>query len=176
MSTHTITVQCSNPDEAAAAITVIEAHRSGTALAEQGAPALGSGTSQSGDNPDDLTDRIEAALRKSAPNRAQTILLETLLQTPAGTWLPFGETEAVFKRVGLGVEKARAALGYFSWRYFSWQMKEYMPSGDFAGLTKSIEVMAERTRTDGDHMYRLTPAGRIAVERFLGSTASPSAT
>lgn len=171
MATHTITVQCSSLDEAAAAITAIEAHRSGTALAGPGAPALGSGTSQSGDNPDDLADRIEAALRKSVPNRARTILLETLLQTPAGTWLPFGETEAVFKRVGLGVEKARAALGYFSW-----QMKEYMPSGDLAGLTKSIEVMAERTRTDGDHMYRLTPAGRIAVERFLGSTASPSAT
>lgn len=166
MTNHAITVLCQSLEEAAAAIAAIDSHRRGIATVKPGVPDLGNGTFQSGDGTDDLAGRVEAALRKSVPNRARTIMLETLLQSPAGSWLPFSEIEAAFERAGLRVEKARAALSYFSW-----QMKEYMPNGDLEGLTKSIEVMAERSRMDGDHLYRLTPEGRIAVERLLGSGA-----
>jgi hypothetical protein len=162
MTSPALSVHCQNLEEAGAALAAIAACRkSDPTTAPKADLALDQTTT--------LGARIKSALEKSRPNQARRILLEVLLETPAGTWRPFSDMESAFESAGLTAKQARAGLGYFSW-----QMGTYMPADDLLGMTKSIEVMAERSRADGVHKYRLTPAGRIAVGHFL--SREPEAT
>jgi hypothetical protein len=156
MMTPALSVHCQTLEEAGAALAAIAACRNSDPVS---APKADLPLDQTAT----LADRIENALEKSRPNQARRILLEILLETPVGIWRPFSDMESAFESARLAAKQAQAGLGYFSW-----QMGAYMPADDLLGMTKNIEVMVERSRTDGAHKYRLTPAGRIAVGQFLG--------
>ena len=144
-------VQCDNLAEAKIAYDAISSFRKGeTAPQTSDEPNVG------------LDDRIEAALMKAPLNRQRELILEKLLMTATGTWLSYQELQAAFEQEGFKKEQAQAAL-----RDLSWQMKEHLHPEDLRAVPRAIEVLADRVRTSGFYQYRLTNAGRIAVERFL---------
>jgi hypothetical protein len=152
-----LSVHCQSLEEAEVAIMAIKAYRKGENV-------LSNAPTAPGPDPDKIrAERIEEALGKAPMNRPKEIVLQNLLATPPGDWLAFPDMQKAFVEEGLAQERAAAAL-----RDISWQMGEFMPAEDVAGLQKKIEVMAERTRAGGVYQYRLTPAGRIAIRRLLG--------
>jgi hypothetical protein len=109
-----------------------------------------------------LEDRIEAALRSAPPNQQKNLFLNLLLAVSGDGWLPFKKIQAEFEKAGLKASQAGAAI-----RDLSWQMREYLPPTDVAGLDAPVCVLADRTRSAGVYNYRLSPAGRTAAKRYL---------
>ncbi len=157
-----IAVYCNNIVEASAAMEAIRAVRRGEH------PSLDKKVVDGANNAEiALSSRIEFALTKAPLKRPREIVLEQLSATTPGAWLPYPNLQAAFEEEGLKKEQAQAAL-----RDLSWQMNEYLPPEDTVGVARGIEVLAERFRSGGEYQYRLTPAGRIAVERFLNRSKS----
>jgi len=111
-----------------------------------------------------LADRIETALHADPLNQQRKLMLEMLLANPPGAWMSFDAMKSKFVASGMMETQASAAL-----RDLSWQMGHRLPNRDTASLDVKITVLAERIRQNGVMNYRLTQAGRAAVEAFLGS-------
>lgn len=114
-------------------------------------------------------ERIHKALDSVPLNPQRRLLLKCLLAGAPEAWVGYPEIKAAFEETGFDHPQAAAAL-----RDLSWQMGEFLPKDDLVGLERKIEVLAERSRSGGAYAYRLTLAGRTAVERFLEG-ATPSA-
>ena len=152
-----VLVQCRTPQEAEVAIAAIMAFRTGKK------PGMGAATAVPTSATTSLPNRIEVALRGAPSNPQKTLLLQLLFEVADDEWVPFDKIKKAFAKAGLKTTQAAAAL-----RDLSWQMREFLPSEDVAGLDAFICVLAERTRSGGAFNYRLTAAGRTAVSRFLG--------
>ena len=96
-------------------------------------------------------------------------ILRALVGAPPNQWVSFNPTlvAAVEGVTGKADARSRSAAAL---RHLSALMKEQLPASDLVGLQKSIEVLAARSRTGGDTMYRLTADGRTG--RGTGSLAS----
>ncbi len=114
--------------------------------------------------PPSLADRIKAALHAEPLNKQRKLLLQVLAASPAGAWLSFDAMKSEFVAAGLAETQASAAL-----RDLSWQMGAHLPASDTAGLDAKIVVLAERSRKNGVVNYKLTQAGRVAVQTYLAS-------
>ncbi|MEM7422746.1 MAG: hypothetical protein AAF334_03430 [Pseudomonadota bacterium] len=150
-----LSVHCDNIDEARVAVEAIrEFRRTGVMNS--------SSSESSGDPQQELSQRIESALEKSPLNPSRQIVLQQLLEATPEVWVPYPHIQLAFENEDLGKEQAQAAI-----RDLSWQMKKFLPVDDVATFSRKIEVLAERSRSGGIFRYRLTDAGRAAVERFL---------
>jgi hypothetical protein len=114
-----------------------------------------------------LADRIEGALNAEPLNEQRKLLLEILVASPADAWLSFDTMRSKFTANGLKETQASAAL-----RDLSWILGEHLPANDTAGLDVNIIVLAERSRNNGVMNYRLTQAGRTAVQAFLATRST----
>ncbi len=153
-----LSILCRNLEEAEIAIVAILAHRVGASAGANGA-SIGP-DAQAG-----LVDRLVQALDGAPLNQPKEIVLDMLLAAPSNAWVPYPEMVAAFVAAGMEGERAAAAL-----RDLSWQMGHVLPATDLVGFAKKIEVLAERSRAGGVYRYRLTAAGRTAVERFRSHT------
>lgn len=158
-STAALLVGCDSLEEASVAIAAIKAFREGGAAAGSGAGSLPAPPNADAA----LATHIEAALNKAPMNQPKTIVMRMLRDGSPEAWVSYPDMCKAFQAEGLDPGRAAAAL-----RDLSWQMGQYLPPQDTAGLARKIEVMAERSRAGGVYRYRLTKAGRAAVERFLG--------
>lgn len=114
-----------------------------------------------------LADKLEAALANSPLNRQKATVLATWLAAPATDWVPFPALVEAFVEGGVAPEDKASARATAAIRDLSWQVAHTLSQHDLAGHNKAIEALASRSRSAGVHSYRLTPAGRIATERFL---------
>jgi hypothetical protein len=107
-------------------------------------------------------ERLIQALQKVEPNDTRKVILDSLLATTEGQWLPFPTMIAAIEKAGVGHAeapgRAQAAL-----RDLSWQFKTYLPAEDLAGCTVAIDVLATRRRFGKETRYRLTEQGRAAL-------------
>lgn len=152
-----ISVQFNSLEEADVAIKAAKAFRDGVAFLPEG-----EGGEQSADS--GLVKRLKEALSYPDNDGIKSSILETLLEAPAGDWVPYPKmVEAAANSLQLTMEdsarRAPAAL-----RDLSWQVKQKVDPSELSGKQKAIEVLAERIRSGGTFSYRLTPAGRRAVE------------
>ena len=149
-----VSVLCRNMREAQIAIDAILAFRGGATAPTPIA---------AGDAEKLRSKRIEAALRVSPVDGPKEIILRILLETPPRRWVKFSEMQTEFGAKGLQPERASAAIRDLS------SLMGRLPPEDITGLRRHIEVLAERTRAEGEYRYRLTQAGRMAVERILAA-------
>jgi hypothetical protein len=146
-------VCCNNLEEAGVATRAIEAYRAG-----HGGLALTAGAP---DPTAALAERLIVALGKAPPSKPKEIILRMLSDAEPDTWVTYPDMQNSFEKQGLDKERAAAAL-----RDLSWQMREFLPPGDVAHFSRKIEVLAERSRAGGTYQYRLTKAGRAALDRL----------
>jgi hypothetical protein len=110
--------------------------------------------------------RLITALQKVEPNDTRKAILDSLLATAEGEWLPFSSMIAAIEKAGVSHAeapgRAQAAL-----RDLSWQCKNYLPAEDLAGCTVAIDALATRRRFGKETRYRLTELGRAALTRFF---------
>ena len=151
-----VSVPCRNIREAQIAIDAILAFRSG-ATAPTPTPIA------AGDAEKARSDRIEAALRASPVNGPKEIVLRVLFIAAPKHWVKFSEMQTEFAEKGLQPDRSSAAIRDLS------SLMGRLPPEDIAGLRRHIEVLAERTRAEGEYRYRLTQAGRMAVGRVLAA-------
>lgn len=151
-----ISVHCRNLREAQIAIEAIVASRNGT-LPPNSAPAA------LNDPEAARSARIEAALRTSPIDGPKEVVLRILVEAAPKHWVKFSEMQAEFGKKGIQLERASAAIRDLS------SLMGRLPAEDIAGLRRHIEVLAERTRSEGEYRYRLTQAGRLAVERVFAA-------
>jgi hypothetical protein len=149
-------VGCTSLEEVKVASEAIARHRAGEVAGPVPNDALPA--------PSSLANRIETALHAEPLNKQRKLLLEMLAASPAGAWLSFDTMKSKFVVNGLAETQASAAL-----RDLSWQMGAHLPASDTAGHDAKIVVLAERSRKNGVVNYRLTPAGRIAVQAYLAA-------
>ena len=154
-----VSVPCRNMREAQIAIDAILAFRSGAA-----APT----SITAGDAEKSRSERIELALRASPVDGPKEIILRILLEAAPKRWVKFSEMQSEFGVRGIQPERASAAIRDLS------SLMGRLPAEDITGLRRHIEVLAERTRAEGEYRYRLTQAGRLAVERILAADAVES--
>jgi len=106
--------------------------------------------------------RLIQALQKVEPNDTRKVVLDSLLATADGEWLPFSSMIAAIEKAGVthaeAPGRAQAAL-----RDLSWQFKTYLPAEDLAGCTVAIDALATRRRFGKETRYRLTSLGRTAL-------------
>jgi hypothetical protein len=129
----------------------------------------GKTTGRRGGNPDAvLAEKLEAALAMSPLNAPKATVLRTWLQAPEGEWVPYSSVVEAFVKSGLGASSEQASnRASAAIRDLSWQVAQTLPRADLASHDKAIEALASRSRASGSYAYRLTPAGRIAGQRFL---------
>lgn len=152
-----ILVQFQNLREAEIAIEAVGAYRSGGNL-----PAA------PGNVQPELADRILACLHASPSNITKERVLRTLLAAPCADWVPYPDiVDAVAKDADFPEDAAPANRTKAAMRDLSEQMRP-LAAGVRPG-EKSIEVLAERSRSAGVIQYRLTVAGRDAVRRLLAT-------
>jgi hypothetical protein len=108
-------------------------------------------------------ERLIHALQKVEPNDTRKVILDELLGTANGEWLPFPSMIASIEKAGVSHAeapgRAQAAL-----RDLSWQFKTYLPAEDLVACTVAIDVLATRRRFGKETRYRLTDLGRAALE------------
>lgn len=114
-----------------------------------------------------LADKLEAALARSPLNRQKATVLATWLSAPTIDWVPFPALAKAFIEGDVAPEASASARAAAAIRDLSWQVAHTLSQHDLAGFDKAIEALASRSRAAGVYSYRLTPAGRIATERFL---------
>lgn len=150
-----VLVQCNSLEEAAVAVRAVEAYRAGLSFLPQ------LDVEQAGDG---LAKRLRDALSYPDNDGIKTCILEALLAAEPGEWVAYPTiVEVVAKQLRMSEDdsgrRTPAAL-----RDLSWQVKQKVDPSDLSGKQKAIEVLAERVRTGGTYSYRLTAAGRRAVE------------
>jgi hypothetical protein len=146
-------------NEAAVALKAVAEYRDGRMpILGEGAPAEVT-----------LVDHLRVALGKAPMNPVKQAVLETWLAAPRGVWMAYPELVGAVKAM-LGLEEAEASgRTQAALRDLSWQVREGVPAPELSKLhlQKPIEALAERIRSAGTYQYRLTPAGREAVQAFL---------
>jgi hypothetical protein len=155
----TVLVSLNNLQEAAVAMAAVEAYREG----RWSGPEENAGTATP-----PIVRHLHAALAKAPMNPVKHAVLKILLAAPEGTWVRFPDLASAVVKAGAaaeadGLNRTQAAL-----RDLSWQVREAVPAEFRTGLQKPIEALADRIRSGKDIQYRLTTAGRSAVEEFLG--------
>jgi hypothetical protein len=108
-------------------------------------------------------DRLIAALQKVEPNDTRAVIMKLLLTTAEGEWLAFPAMVAAIEKAGICKGQEASGRGQAALRDISWQIKQYMPATDLAGLTVAIDVLATRRRFGKETRYRLTQVGRAAL-------------
>jgi hypothetical protein len=111
--------------------------------------------------------KLEAALAMSPLNAQKATVLRTWLAAPDGEWLPYAAVVKAFVDAGIAAEEQASGRASAALRDLSWQVAQTLPRSDLAQFDKAIEALASRSRAGGAFSYRLTPAGRLATERFL---------
>lgn len=114
-----------------------------------------------------LADKLEAALASSPLNRQKATVLKAWMAAPATEWVPFPALAKAFVDGGIAPEGSAPARAAAAIRDLSYQVAHTLSQHDLASFDKAIEALASRSRAAGTYSYRLTPAGRIATERFL---------
>jgi hypothetical protein len=106
--------------------------------------------------------RLVRALQKVEPNDTRKVILDSLLATTDGDWLPFASMITAIEKAGVSHAdapgRAQAAL-----RDLSWQFKTHLPAEDLADCTVAIDALATRRRFGKETRYRLTKLGRAAL-------------
>ena len=154
-----IMISVSDLQEAAVALKAISAYREGR-WAEPDIEA-------SSETYPPIVQYLRAALNKTPMNAVKHALLDALLASAQGTWVPYPDLVAAVIKAGAtteadGLNRTQAAL-----RDLSWQVREAVPASYLTGLTKPIEALADRSRSGKDIQYRLTEAGRQAVREVI---------
>ena len=127
-----------------------------------------SGVSNPAEQPDTAKlDRLVAALQKVEPNDTRAVVMKLLLATAEAEWLPFPAMVAAIEKAGVAKGQEASGRGQAALRDLSWQIKQYMPPTDLAGLTVAIDVLATRRRFGKETRYRLTPLGRAALAHLV---------
>jgi hypothetical protein len=108
-----------------------------------------------------LIELITKALVSYPPNQPKALLQELLAEAPVGVWVKFESIKLRFIEAGLQATQASAAL-----RDLSWQIKQVLPAEILADMDAAICIFAERMRSGGTFNYRLTEAGRAALDRL----------
>jgi hypothetical protein len=108
------------------------------------------------------TDLIKKGLQGYPPNPQKTLLQKLLFDAPAGTWVSFDSIKTSFVQAGLKGSQASAAL-----RDLSWQLGQVFPADTLEKLDANICIFAERMRSGGAFNYRLTEAGRAALDHLI---------
>lgn len=114
-----------------------------------------------------LAGKLEAALAMSPLNQQRATVLKAWLAAPASEWVPFPAVVKAFVDGGVAPEESANGRASAAIRDLSWQVAQTLSQSELAGFDKAIEALASRSRAAGAYSYRLTPAGRIATERFL---------
>ena len=112
-------------------------------------------------------DRLITALQKVEPNDTRAVVMKSLLATAEAEWLPFPAMIAAIEKAGVAKGQEASGRGQAALRDLSWQIKQYMPPTDLAGLTVAIDVLATRRRFGKETRYRLTPLGRAALTNLV---------
>jgi hypothetical protein len=159
--TGSIMISVANLTEAAVAIQAVEAFRSNQ---NPVLPAAAQSLSP-------LADRIYGALRTSSFTKPSQVVTQVLVGYSGSDEVPLSALISQFLSEGLGKSeheawnRLRAALANLSWL-----MGQRLLPEDLAGTTKPIDVFAKRSLDQhGKRLYRLTPEGREAAERFFNS-------
>jgi len=120
-----------------------------------------------------LAQKLEAALRSAPLNQQKATVLRTWLAAPEGDWVPYQSVVQAFVDAGIttsseqATNRASAAI-----RDLSAQVSQTLSRSDLAGFDKAIEALASRSRSAGVFSYRLTPAGRVATQKFLANNGA----
>ena len=112
-------------------------------------------------------DRLITALQKVEPNDTRAVVMKSLLATAEAEWLPFPAMIAAIEKAGIAKGQEASGRGQAALRDLSWQIKQYMPPTDLAGLTVAIDVLATRRRFGKETRYRLTSLGRAALAHLV---------
>jgi hypothetical protein len=178
-----ILISVRTPEEARIAIAAVMANRDARSIADGTSVPVdgrGSGGGQKIEDPwdalaspvDDRSlrgheKRIEEALRLIPTNPIKDAVLSTWQSNRS--WVPYEEVIARIAKSGVCAAQDAPARTQAAVRDLSWQMRQLFRESEHA---KGLDALVDRRKAGGKLQYRLTPAGRTAVQQYLSQRAN----